>query len=315
MDKTFRTTHIEFKNVPTLELEDLSQECYAYMKTKQFMAQRIFEQQDEIESIKSQLFYHTIKHVQMYDWLKFVNQQLQQIKLKKEAENTVKVDLDVSEDLAHSFVYEQAQNERTPIPEKKTIPKTLSNLSLKDTEVDYLKQTINTLKNENLDLRRENEMLRVESLEKNLTMTKLRSEKFILFNELNELTKSLKMVDQRLLNKFYKSHTSHLKLDKSFMPSSLGLKYNIVSVQNQLSYLMHSDLISNKNFSEYVLKAKDTFAKEKAKIGLNIGDEQEVNYENDNFIDLEKYVNVVKKFEKEFDRICEKNGRRMDWRD
>jgi len=123
------------------------------------------------------------------------------------------------------------------------------------------------------------------------------------------------MVDLKLLNKFYKSKTSNLKLDKSFMPSSLGIKYNIVSVQNQLSYLMHSDLISNKNFNEYVLKAKETFAKEKAKIGLNIVDEQEVNYENDNFIDLEKYVNVVKKFEKEFDRICEKNSRRMDWRD
>ena len=109
MDKTFRTTHIEFKNVPSLELEDLTQECYAYMKTKQFMAQRIFEQQEELEMLKSQLFYHSIKHVQMYDWLKYINDQLYMIKLKKETQN--KEDLNFSEDLANSFVYEQ--NEKT----------------------------------------------------------------------------------------------------------------------------------------------------------------------------------------------------------
>ena len=114
MDKTFTTTHIEFKTVPTLELEDLTQECYAYMKTKQFMAQRIFEQQDEIENIKNQLFYHSIKHVQMYDWLKFVNEQLQQIKQRKETENHNKEDLNISDDLASSFLYEQSQQEKTP---------------------------------------------------------------------------------------------------------------------------------------------------------------------------------------------------------
>lgn len=107
MDKTFRTTHIEFKNVPTLELEDLTQECYAYMKTKQFMAQRIFEQQEEIETLKTQLFYHSIKHVQLYDWLKYINEQLHLIKLKKES--VPKEELNFSEDLASSFVYEQAE--------------------------------------------------------------------------------------------------------------------------------------------------------------------------------------------------------------
>ena len=106
MDKTFRTsTHIEFKNVPAYDLEDLTQECYAYMKTKQFMAQRIFEQQEELEIVKNQLFYHSIKHVQMYDWLKFINEQLQHIKLKKESENN-KEDMNLSADLANSLIYD-----------------------------------------------------------------------------------------------------------------------------------------------------------------------------------------------------------------
>ena len=46
MDKTFRTTQVDFKTAPSLELDDLTQECWAYMKTKQFMAKRIFEQQE-----------------------------------------------------------------------------------------------------------------------------------------------------------------------------------------------------------------------------------------------------------------------------
>lgn len=107
MDKTFRTTQIEFKNVPTLEIEDLTQECYAYMKTKQFMAQRIFEQQEEIETLKGQLFYHSIKHIQMYDWLKHINEQLLFIKLRKDSQT--KEELNLSEDLASSFVYEQQE--------------------------------------------------------------------------------------------------------------------------------------------------------------------------------------------------------------
>lgn len=111
MDKTFRTTNVEFKNIPSLELEDLTQECYAYMKTKQFMAQRIFEQQEEIETLKSQLFYHSTKHVQMYNWLKHVNDQIQIIRHKKDIHN--KEELNFSEDLANSFVYDQQEKTDT----------------------------------------------------------------------------------------------------------------------------------------------------------------------------------------------------------
>jgi hypothetical protein len=111
MDKAFRTSNVEFKNVPSLEMEDLTQECYAYMKTKQFMAQRIFEQQEEIEILKNQLFYHSVKHVQMYSWLKHINDQVQSVKVKKEFQS--KEELNLSEDLANSFVYEQQEKTDT----------------------------------------------------------------------------------------------------------------------------------------------------------------------------------------------------------
>jgi len=291
------------------------------MKTKQFMAQRIFEQQDEIENLKNQLFYQSIKHVQMYEWLKFVNEQLLQIKQKKESENQKKEDLNISDELASSFVYEEKHEKiDTEFEKKKNIAKHPSTSSLREKELEFenLNKIIHNLKSENIDLKKENEMVKIENLEKNLLISKLRSEKFILFNELNELTNSLRAVDLKLLNKFYKNFTSSLKLNKSFMPSSLGIKYNILSVQNQLSYLMHSDLVAAKSFSEYSSKAKDTFAKEKAKMGLNLDDDlntNDYNNENDNFIDLDKYLNVVKKFEKEFDSICDKNYKRDDyWR-
>jgi len=179
--------------------------------------------------------------------------------------------------------------------------------------------------------KKENEVLKIENLEKNLIISKVKSEKFILFNELNELTNSLKAVDLKVLNKFYKSYTSNLKLNKSFMPCSLGIKYNILSVQTQLSYLMHSDLVSSKNFSEYVTKNKDsTPQKEQLKeninmipkekpvksTGLNFNEEPQINLnEPENMpIDLGKYLTVVKKFEKEFDKVCEKSLRKPVWR-
>jgi hypothetical protein len=100
------------------------------------------------------------------------------------------------------------------------------------------------------------------------------------------------------------------------MPSSLGIKYNILSVQNQLSYLMHSDLVSAKGYQDYLTKAKDTFSKarEEEDVDNNILKNEEVNLkeEQENIIDLDKYILVVKKFEKEFENICDKNMRKSN---
>jgi len=59
-----------------IELNDSYQECAAYMKTKQFMGNRIFEQQVEIDKLKSQLFYQTLKNNQYLDWIKHLEIQL-----------------------------------------------------------------------------------------------------------------------------------------------------------------------------------------------------------------------------------------------
>lgn len=157
-------------------------------------------------------------------------------------------------------------------------------------------------------------------MDKNLTISKLKSEKFLLYNELNELINSLKAVDIKLLNKFYKNFASSTKLSKGYMPSSLGIKYNIMSVQNQLSYLLHSDLVTCKGYTEYVSRAREAMSKARAdddnvhNIVVNEKELKLVENTEENFIDLDKYVSIVKKFESEFEKVCDRNLRRNDYR-
>ena len=92
--------------IPVKDTESLKQECYGYLKTKQFMAERIFEQQKEIESLKNQVFYHSIKHIQMYDWLKFMNEQMKLISSPKKEKNDFNVS---NNELEHSFIYENVE--------------------------------------------------------------------------------------------------------------------------------------------------------------------------------------------------------------
>ena len=201
---------------------------------------------------------------------------------------------------------------------KKNISSIPSNTNLKEpSEIENLNKIINTLTNENLELKKENELIRVENLDKNLTISKLKAEKFILYNELNELINSLKTIDLKVLNKFYKNYSSNLKLSKGNMPCSMGIKYNVLSVQNQLTYLMHSDLIASKVFSEYVTKTKEAFSKEKLKQEesvFNNVNNNEINVATpENFIDLDKYMIILKKFENEFEKICDKNLKKNEF--
>ena len=76
-----RSTTIEFKTLSSYnDIEDLSQECTAYMKTKQFMAKRIHQQQEEIEMLRQNVLYHSAKHIQMYEMFKNMTDQLKMIK-------------------------------------------------------------------------------------------------------------------------------------------------------------------------------------------------------------------------------------------
>ena len=92
--------------LPVKDTESLKQECYGYLKTKQFMAERIFEQQKEIESLKNQVFFHSIKHIQLYDWLKFMNEQMKLISTSKKEKNDISVS---HHELENSFIYENGE--------------------------------------------------------------------------------------------------------------------------------------------------------------------------------------------------------------
>ncbi len=69
----------ELNNSSNCEFNDNYQECAAYMKTKQFMGNRIFEQQAEIDKLKSQLFYQALKNNQYLDWIKHLELQLKKL--------------------------------------------------------------------------------------------------------------------------------------------------------------------------------------------------------------------------------------------
>ena len=62
---------VEFSNI---EFCDSYFQCAGYMKTKQFLGNRIFEQQVEIDKLKNQLFYQTLKNSQYLEWIKHLEQ-------------------------------------------------------------------------------------------------------------------------------------------------------------------------------------------------------------------------------------------------
>ncbi len=70
------------------------------------MAERIFEQQKEIESLKNQVFFHSIKHIQLYDWLKFMNEQMKLISNSKKEKNDITLS---QQELENSFIYENGE--------------------------------------------------------------------------------------------------------------------------------------------------------------------------------------------------------------
>jgi hypothetical protein len=108
----------------------------------------------------------------------------------------------------------------------------------------------------------------------------------------------------KLLNKFYKKLYENRTLTRNDMPNSLGIKYNIITAQNQLAFLIHSDLVTSKSFNESYSKITQALdERQTIKTDcLNFSDK--INQEKD-FIDLENYVNIISKFEKDFQRNFE----------
>lgn len=84
-----------------------------------------------------------------------------------------------------------------------------------------------------------------EIIEKTIDNNKLRTDKFIIMSELNEILTSLTRIDLDKLNEFYLDNISKHNLSKYLMPTAKGIKYNILSCQNNLAKIIKSDLMKN----------------------------------------------------------------------
>jgi hypothetical protein len=185
------TNTIEMKTIPKrrYDQDDLMQECNAFMKTKVFMAKRIAEQQNEIDLLVSELYCQAVKQTELYNALRALNDKIDLIKL----ENTKKDEqhLDISGDYVSSVVLED---------EKEAAIQCMCPIYEKD---------IQGLKNENLELRKEIELVRYENSVKTIDNSRLFYEKYILFSELNELVTCLKRIDLKSLNEFFIKNEIH----------------------------------------------------------------------------------------------------------
>ncbi len=256
------------------------------------MAKRISEQQDEIDTLREQLLYHAARHSEMYDVMKFINDKINSLKIVNfkigtDDENK----LNLSGELIESIDMNESKD----------------SLNLKEKEIKKIgseeDKIILALKNENTELRKELEMAKAQNTSKDIEINKLTTDRFILFTELNELVASLKRVDLNLLNDFYiknapisinKKRDPRSSLSSNDILSSMGIKYNILSAQSELS------LLTNKN--------EDNKKLLKTNIIINKNSEEKNTPENifiqnlssnPNKINIEKYSKLVLSYENE----------------
>jgi hypothetical protein len=307
--------NIEFKIIPShKDVDDLSQECTAYMKTKQFMAKRIYQQQEEIEALKQNIIFHSGKHIEMYEMLKNMNEQMDLVKESLNIQNIVnykgKENFDLNmglshEDIATSFICEgvEVNNFESPIKNKHKKTNFESPLIIAH-EGTKQSSELSAVKNENIELKKEIERLKIQLLDQTLDMNRVKTDKFILFNELNELISSLRRVDIDKLNNFVKTNVNNKPLNYRFdMPISKGVKYNILSAQCQIGKILKSDSITRKlNKID-----EDTFQHLNLEMCKEGGDGKNKGTEDSNEkIQMEVYHNLLKKTEEEFDAMLDR---------
>lgn len=177
-----------------MDILDMSQECYSYMKIKQFLADRLCQQQIEIDTLRSKLKYYIGKDTENAYLISKMATQLKYLKKK---------------DKSFSLCSEEAISQEI------------------DNGEDAKKnQTETMLVNEDL----------IEEI------NKLTTDKYILFNELNELIMALKKCNLQKLN-------SLLIKDKEFnqeeIPVICGMQLNVLSADSQLSQIIRVDQSRN----------------------------------------------------------------------
>jgi hypothetical protein len=109
--------------------------------------------------------------------------------------------------------------------------------------------SIKILFEENLMLKKENEILQEKIISKNCELSKINHEKYSLFFELKELLRSLEIIDLKKLNNFYLSNIENVKDYRKNISSFMGIKFNIMSAYTKFSYDSISNLLSPKNLS------------------------------------------------------------------
>lgn len=133
-----------------------------------------------------------------------------------------------------------------------------------------------------------------EIIEKTIENNKLRTDKFIIMSELNEILTSLTRIDLDKLNDFYLNNISKNNLSKYLMPTAKGIKFNILSCQNNLAKIIKSDFIKKteledlypKNFVENFNNNDMHFNKNylSSNYGVNNNQYYSSNFNPNNFI-------------------------------
>lgn len=198
-----------------MDISDLSQECYSYMKIKQFLADRLSQQQEEIDTLRRKVKYYIARDVVNKDIIAKLTNQL--VYLKRKEGN-------------YSFCSEEA------------ISQDLENESKDKSKKEEIK---------------DDEQSREELHEE---INKLTADKYILFNELNELVMGLKRCKLDKLNELLIRSKNHLKDE---MPVVNGLQLNVLSAESQLCQIIRMDCKRNINtITQENINYYDTLVKE-----------------------------------------------------
>jgi hypothetical protein len=274
--------------------ENLTQECYGYLKTKLIMGKRILDQQKEIKDLKDSLFKMTTRYTNLLDLFKSKKKIL------------FKIDTQINEKLKkESFNRTKNPNENLLQSPKSTTSKYQSEqgsiLNLDCNLNNSIEIIQDNQKEENISLNKENILLKEKVTDLQYEISKISFEKFCLFSDLQELLNSLEMVNLDKLNKFYLSNMNEIKeREKKCISSYMGIKYNILSGLSTISIDSMKSLIERNIRKEGEKENK----LEKKKEILD-----EFNLKED-IID-EKYLKNLKekvfKYEKELEDYIERN--------
>ena len=299
--------------------EDLAQECNAYMKIKYFMAKRIAELEANYGSLQKDYALQVGRNLELLDWFKSIETTIRDLRSEKieKKENSFNLSKDSIESIyifekgaesqsnqsnqSKEFVDCGEENSKT----KTKCEKMMMNITQEQKQNlnhpfyivndDVLTQEnerndiqkIEDLKNENLELYKENLKLKNEINMRNFKVSKLTTEKLLLINELKELLNSLDKVDQKTLHNFFKENkikknqkNIYNKYNHLDIPSSLGIKYNILSTYSVIGTII-SKVEENKSLPDSKYDFTD--------------------------VDLNKCKNIFKNFEKDFERMLNKN--------